>query len=518
VTIDDQLRRALTTQADAITLPAADPDAVVRRGAHRRGRRRAAIAGVAVLAIGAMSVSVVQRGKDATVDSALAASVVASPFDWTVVSPRSGLGYSASSAELDGAVYRLSTAPGPADPNATSYEQRLYRSDDGAEWAEVPLPAGLHTSWLAASDGTLYAVGTAPAGGGTRDLVVATSRDGAATWTNVTIPADVADLEARFPGQVVISQPTVAAQDATHLVASVVVSATPDVAALLPGVADPEAGWTTSPEGVTLFHMVPCEDSKATCQTAPVSTSVDASGRTVTTTAGEPQPMVPQEGESYTWDELGLAPELRELVGGRTYLYVSDDGATFTRADLPATSGFGGQLLATDDGYLLVSTDYGTVSSTQVLQSADGHTWTDAGKLTGTLQSMGILGGRPAVALYGELSLTVQVLQSDGTWLPLDLTQAIDGGTPSVVDLAFGPLGVAALVWIDDDPSTAHLVHSSDGSSLSAVALADHVDLDPGGVLGLDVSADAITVRIGGPIDGDPTTVSPQQVLVGTPH
>jgi hypothetical protein len=524
VTIADQLQRALVRQADAISLPAADPDAVVRRGSRRRARRRAAIAGIAVLAIGAMSVSVVQRGdKDATVESALAASVVASPFDWTVVSPESGLGYSASSAELDGAVYRLSTAPGPADPNAASVEQRLYRSDDGAEWAEVALPVGMKTSSLAASDGALYAVGTAPAGGGTRDLVVATSTDGAATWANVTLPADVADLEARFPGQVVIGSPQVAAQDATHLVASVVVTATPDVAALLPGVADPEAGWSTSREGVTLFELVPCADGNDGCRVDSTGRAVpaaEANGATSTTApdSGKPQPMMPQAGASYTWDQLGVAPELQELISGRTYVYASDDGSTFTRVDLPAGSGgSGSNLLAAADGYrLFVGSQVGDVTSTRVLQSNDGHTWTDTGSLPGWPQTSGLLGGRPAVALFGDKSLSLQVLQPGGTWVPLDLAQAVTSAV-GVGEIVFGPLGLAATVWTDD-PNAAYLVHSVDGSSLSVVALADYVDLDPIGVLGIDVSADAITVRIGGPSDDDPSTLTPQQVLVGTPR
>jgi hypothetical protein len=53
---------------------------------------------------------------------------------------------------------------------------------------------------------------------------------------------------------------------------------------------------------------------------------------------------------------------------------------------------------------------------------------------------------------------------------------------------------------------------------VSAVRLADHLSAPLGGVLGLDVSADAITVRVGGPVDDDPATLPTQQVLVGTPR
>jgi hypothetical protein len=104
--------------------------------------------------------------------------------------------------------------------------------------------------------------------------------------------------------------------------------------------------------------------------------------------------------------------------------------------------------------------------------------------------------------------------------VPLDLAQAVDGGSASVAAVAFGPLGVAGLVWTHDGGAL-QLVHSADGSSLSVVRLADHLEHLDGGafeVFGFDVSADAITVRIGGPGDGDLATVSPQRVLVGTPR
>lgn len=260
---DDRLARYLADQASALTLSPADPAAAVQRGNRRRNRRRGAIAGVAVLAVAAAMVSVIDRGEpDTKVDSNLASSVVASPLDWTVVTPEVGLGYSRATALLAGSVYSLSTAPGPYD-GAGSFEPRLYRSDDGAAWAEVSLPPNMRPSSLAAADGTLYAVGTAPAGGGGRDLVVSASTDGAASWSSVTLPEDIAALEARHPEQIIISQPSVAALDASHLVASIVVTANPDVAALLPGTTDPNAGWEITEEGVTVFELGPCDDTSS---------------------------------------------------------------------------------------------------------------------------------------------------------------------------------------------------------------------------------------------------------------
>ncbi|MGH9273087.1 MAG: hypothetical protein ACRDZU_00445 [Acidimicrobiales bacterium] len=514
---DDRLTRYLADQASALTLSPADPAAVVRRGSRRRNRRRAGIAGVAALAVGVASFSVITRDEpDATVDSGLAAAVVASPLDWTVISPEVGLGYSRATTVVDGSIYSLSTAPGPYDGEG-SFEPSLYRSDDGAGWSEVSLPTGVRPSSLAAAGGTLYAIGTAPAGGG-RDLVVSASTDGAASWSSVTLPAEVAGLEARHPGEIVISQPSVAATDATHLVATVVVTANPDVEALLPGVADPNAGWEITPDGVTVYELAPCEDAK--CGADVPVTVVDGEEGAVRR-AGDPEPMEPKVRGTYTWDELGLDPELRSLIGGRTHAFAADDGETFEEVTLPGdVSGWGGQVLATDDGYRLFLGGGRDNASTHVLRSADGHTWVEAGTIAGSPQSAGLLGGRPAVAVYGVDGFTgVFVNRSGDSWMPLDLASAVDGANSSegVGEVAFGPLGVAAVLWTDGSPGGTHIVHSLDGTTVSSISVQDHI-AEPGAVMGVSVSADAILIRVDAPNDDNSETVPTQQVLVGTPH
>lgn len=225
---------------------------------------------------------------------------------------------------------------------------------------------------------------------------------------------------------------------------------------------------------------------------------------------------------TYTWDELGLDPEVRALIGGQTYVYTSDDGSTFEQATLPAASrGWGGQVLATDDGYRLFlgQADKGS-ATTQVLRSADGRQWVEAGSLPGSPQTAGLLGGRAAVALFGfDGGLEVLIDRADGSWTPLDLMSAVDGADAKsgVGEVAFGPLGIAAIVWTDDGPGGGTLVHSVDGTSVSAIALDDYLD-EPGAVMGLSISADAILVRVDGPNDDDPTTPPTQRVLVGTPR
>ena len=526
---DDRIHRHLSRQADAIPLTAADPGSVMRRGARRRNRRRGAVVALAALAVVTTSVSVIGRdGPDATVDSDLAASVVPSPYDWTVVSPRSGLGFGGSSAVVDGTVYSLSSAPGPGT-DQPSTGPHLYRSDDGAEWTEVPLPEGVRLSSLAGAEGALYALGTAPAGGGTgRDVVMSTSDDGAATWTNVVLPGDISALEARHPDQITLSTPSIVAADSTHLVVSIVVTATPDVAALLPGV-DISGGWEIRPDGLRVYEPddqdgscgppgIRCAGSPSTSE-APSSDGGSGDGGTITA-AEDPGSTTtsPLVAGTYTWDELGLDPELQELIGGRTYLYTTDDGADFQRAELPAgVQGWGGQVLATPDGYRLFLGVIGDrdESTTAVLSSSDGYTWTEAGTVPGAPQAVGLVGDRPALSVWAADGEAVFVNQIDGTWASLGLSAAVDQPT-RVFDVAFGPLGLAALVQtLGDDPQ--YFVVHTDGARLSAVALADHFD-GRTAFIGVAVSADAILVRVDDPPDGDPSTPPTQRVLVGTPR
>jgi hypothetical protein len=118
-----------------------------------------------------------------------------------------------------------------------------------------------------------------------------------------------------------------------------------------------------------------------------------------------------------------------------------------------------------------------------------------------------------AVSVLG-LAGAAAVLASRPVAVP-DLASAVD--QPAFVqDVAFGPLGLVAAAWTGDGAAV-HLIHSFDGSTLSSVALADHI----GGsvsMIGIGVTADAIVVRVGGPPDDDPATLPTQQVLVGTPR
>jgi hypothetical protein len=510
---DLRLQQYLSAQADAISLTPADPAGAMRRGARRRNQRRGGVlAAVAVLGLVATSVAVYDSG-DPSVNS-LQASVRASSYDWATVAPASGLGYSNGLARLsDGTVYSLSTAPGTVvGPAANS--QRLYRSGDDKEWTEVSLPDGVSPSALAASGDTLYAVGTAPAGGGTRNLVLASSTDGAGTWATVTLPDEIADLEARFPGKIDISAPIVAAHDGMHQVAAVTVTASLNPADLIEDL-PADASWEITPGGIRVYAASDGDCAKepdVRCARGP-----GASGMT----GVDRGPLL----SAHTWAELGVDPELQALIPGRAFLYASDDGQTFTRSSLPSDpGGWGGQLIATPDGYrYFVSTYRNDLSVTTAFASTDGHEWTSAGEMPGSHYGAGVLGGRPALALYGDMGggTVIQVQQDDGTWLPLDLRSAVqapDGGEVWVGTVAFGPLGLAADLSVVDDidrpeQSRRFIVHSEDGTNLSLQELTPEL----GYPMGLSVSADAITVRTSDPDDRDSDTPPTQTLFIGTP-
>jgi hypothetical protein len=225
-----------------------------------------------------------------------------------------------------------------------------------------------------------------------------------------------------------------------------------------------------------------------------------------------------------SYDELGIDQELRDLVGGSSLTYVSDDGATFERVDVPLGAGeWTADTLATADGYRMAR-GATTEDLATILSSADGHTWTVDTTLPGSPGQLGLLGDRVAVSLFDSTGNRVRVQQPDGQWVDLNHTSAVgvpDGNQAWMSDVAFGPLGLATVIGISDEDGNneeSYIVHTTDGGTVSIVPLADIVeDLDGVSVVGTTVTADAIAVRFSTGADEDPATPPTQVVLVGTP-
>lgn len=532
---DDRISRYLQDQAQGITLSPADPAGAARKGNRRRARRRAGLLGsVAVVGLLATSVAVHDGGRDEVV-SQLGASATASTFHWSSVTPKVGLGFGGNTTQLaDGTVYSLSTAPGPYVEGASS-ASTLYSSADGAEWAAQTLPSGVRTADLQGSGDTLYSLGTSPAGG----LVLSSSDDGASSWTSSDLPSDVKAVQDRHPGMVTLGGARLAAHDSSHLVASITATANLDITKLgHPEYGNGEYSVEFTGDGATVR-----KNPKAECEAVRRSGKLEDANATAdptvvvppaTADAGDPQSAscraaTVDSGEvvaSYTYDELGVDAELQSLIGGKPFVYATTDGTSFEQVDLPAgttASGWVAEPVAVDDGYRLVlSGNEAEGPSATVLRSTDGTSWTADTVLAGSLNDAGVLGGRAAISLYGKDGSTDLRLQgADGSWSNVDLGSAVttpQGANTYVENVAFGPLGFAAVVGTssEDGPYVQRIVHSTDGSTLQVVDVADLID-DGGMVSGIVVTPDAIAVRVTSPDDGKAGTPPTQHVLVGTP-
>jgi hypothetical protein len=132
------------------------------------------------------------------------------------------------------------------------------------------------------------------------------------------------------------------------------------------GFAANESGWVLSLYGGANFNpeeLLPAEvRAELFGSETGYGMSTDETGITIDRTVGDTT-----ETDSYTWDELGVAPEVAAYLGGRTdepTLWSSSWGATPT-ASGPDT-GYG-QLVATSAGFLRIGED--------AEFSADGNTW-----------------------------------------------------------------------------------------------------------------------------------------------
>lgn len=529
---DDRLHHYLNARAGTIILPPSDPARIVARASRRRHRRRTMTA-VAVLAVvttgGAVLAAQRPGGDPVEVVGVASPGVVDSTLEWTAVEPDTGLGFSRSTVQAgDGALYSLSSAPGSVDDDEFRSDTRahLYRSGDGTEWAEIDLPDDLWASSLATDGGRLYALGTAPAGGG-RQVVLRSTDDGGESWSDqVALPLAFDALQERFPGQLSV-EPSFAAGPDGMIVAAAVVRASPDIEALLPDT-ELSGGFRTTDAGVELLAPPPgCESAGAgdlVCQATELSPPTLPPGRD-------------GRGEvisSYTWDELGVDQELQDHIGGRLYAFVSTAGGSFEPVEIPAPDGdiAMAQLLVADGIYRLVVTTSEVATGngvTTALRSTDGRAWdTDSfGSTPGYAWTTGRLAGRPAVVVsQPDGRFVLRTAQADGSW---SLTDPLAGALPPggeiwVQQVAVGPLGLAAVVASPGDPGNpdvderASVIHSPDGVDVSVTPVDEH--LDAAGTMtavGIDVSADAVIVRFDEVGDDDPATPPRQRLLVGTP-
>jgi hypothetical protein len=517
---DDRLAQYLSGRAESIALAPGDVrDITVRVMRRRRSRRTfSAAAAVAVLALGAVVLlSRSPSHQSVTVAGTGDAEPSRAPLTWSAVDVPEGLGWSIETVNAgSGTLFSLSTAPGVVPSGAiTDARQVLYRSTDGRTWSTIALPDGLSPTALASSPGHLYAVGTAPGGGTTVDFAVASSTDDGNTWSQAHMPQPEAELKARFPNEVQISAPVIASGP-QGIVAAISVTAMPNIQALLPA-ATMAAGWNVTAAGVDIY--APCASDMQSISSSygpPPTNTVDCP---------KDQQHPPIE-KSYTWDELGVDPALRALIGGQVHLYRSQDGSTFEEVAAPGVDGYVANLSASGDGYRMLTSGMLAPGGLRPYYSADGATWTatdDAG-FDGWVIASGLLQGQPAVLLESMNGVELLTARSGGGWLhPVAVSGGLDtpkdGGKPLGLQAAvIGPLGVAA-VFSNGDQT--FISESADGRHYTTHALRDIGGDGSWYAAGISMSADAVVVRlVPAPAPGsDPSTSpvpGPQRLLVGT--
>lgn len=543
---DDHLQHYFSARAGDIAVPRTGTAAIVERARRRRHRRTGlkVAAVVGVLAIGGAVIA--QSGDDGQDVASYGNAVVPTGLRWTTVAPEAGLGSSQTSfaTTADGTVYGLSTAPGQRSPTSPAEPARLYRSSDGAEWAAADLPDELWTSALAADGDRLYAVGTSPAGGGSERARLAVG-GGGGDWTEVDLPFDLEAVGAGFPGGAGISSVRVAsAGDASVVTIGVIADLWE-----LPQVKGQDARLAA--DGVNLVETPDCEGSATTV--APTTPGDATTGSAAADPAGVPVTVPAEEADAakraeeaadgscteaadedpavtrhYSWAELGIAEDAADLVLGRTYAFRIDaEGVARPAGQLPSGASVV-DLVAGPDGFWAVGGRVdvtGTTATDEAYFSADGATWaTDRPiVLSGYPMAAGLLGGRPTVVTTGdgmEGQLVLDSLTPGGaqpTDLGASLGDLVEDGYLSAA--GFGPLGFAGVVTSED--GSTEVVHGSGDGTFSVVPVVGEPEGRYEYPVGVDVSADAITVRLVSTVPGevptDGSTNSRLRLFVGTP-
>lgn len=510
---DHRFDRYLTVRARGIELPPASITSVIDRAARRHRHRRAAVSACTAVAVLTAAVSVANLDGSPSTEQVVARPaggiLVDSSLAWTTVAPKSGLSWSHSTVFGPGnAIYSLSTAPGSVQDDQGSSPAVLYRSADGVEWTPIELPSNLNASSLATTDHTLYAIGTAPAGGNLRAVQLASTANGG-TWSKATLPLDVGALETRYGVKIGMGRLSVAS-DGTRVLVAARLQAVDGIERHLPSTIDTSGGFQVSERGIDVYSKVDVETAKG----SPPLDKREAVTR-----------VAPTVSASFTWQELGIDDSLRSLILGETRLFVADDGRTFIESKLPTTVRYFGAVFATTGGFRIYGSTDISVSRFDAWRSIDGHEWTAdvSGATAGYLLASGLREGRVALvsavdrAGSSNQDVFVKMEQPDGTWSDFEVNDllrraGLEGEFYPSSAAAVGPLGVALVVseQRSDDTQRSYLVTTADGIEASII------DLNPlleGGYPGdVRVGADAISVTVSGPAMNGPV-----RLVVGTP-
>lgn len=540
----------LSGRATELDVPGAGATAVAELARSRRKRRRtgsAAVLGAAFL-LGGGVIAQGLRADDASQDVESYGAALGTPaLDWTMVDVGNGLGWARDLVRSDsGTLYAVSTGAG--SPDSPDVDRSVvYSSTDGGEWAPADMPHDVRVNGLAASGDTIYAVGTGAGGGKVR---VAAGAEG--DWTVTDLPLDLEAESAGLPGRLHVAETDVANTGGTTVVAATVALLV-DTESLVAAEDNPSE-WYAERDGMVRWA---CEGTGGDGAGGPVSTTtapalteaqlreyleeLDAAGSEGEREAFEDAGLNPDSadcGESArqmrTWAELGIDPEVGELVTGEVRLFVSTadgpgDPSAVPTFDQVTTlpGGYGTQVLAGDSGFWVVNPAGYVESASGVAMEATDARWSPDG-IDWSAAPVTIDGGRWA---SGEIDGAQQVLT--GNWSTRSVVlHRLGAGSVSSVDLSdvadlsedryfaaaeIGPLG---LVLVTNSP-TGHqqVLHSADGMNYGRTDVPAALSGKKHSVNGVTMSADAVKVRLNVYPAGDTTGGPPegQRLFVGTP-
>lgn len=404
---------------------------VMERGEIIRRRRRLVstalpAAAVALVVAGVMLSDRLPAGEtDAPEVEALAAadaqlSVEQRALDWS--SEAATLGFQQQSLVSDGVLYSLSTAPGARFedfPNGDA-PKAIYTSADGTDWSAHPVD-GAWVSSIAAADGLLYAVGTAPgADADSAALRIEVSEDRGESFTGKVFP-----IHADQPG---MTTAEVMATDRGVLATATTRTSNDPFTLLPPGALEGavEPLMVEQPEGgIAVFPLEAAEEAYEVC----TGQDPDRCGELVETEATR----------FFAWEELGVEDE-GMLFGQRmtTAAYWSEDGANFREIEYPFPEG-AIRSVHTVGEEVVVSLD--GAGGVRLFASEDARSWQPVdGPRPGWIQAMGTTGDRVVLvagANGGQPSI-FHAADLAGPWEEIPLSEVIELPDP----------GDESLVWV----------------------------------------------------------------------
>jgi hypothetical protein len=527
---DTRFHTYLRSRAEALDVRPVESGAVVARAAHRRQRR--VVVGVVIVVLVLAAGVTRLAGRGTTVEAGGMPPAAAPGLDWRPVDVPSVLGAEASTVVgPGGTLFALVKGGLVGEPTD---EKALYRSADGQAWGPLPLPPGLTVRSLVADADRVYVVGTVTAGAST-EVMVGASTDGS-NWSMTPVPTPRASLVARHPDMVKVVVDTATAGPHGLTVA---VSVRADLSSedLYSHGLPPVNRVLATPDGLEVYG-VPAAGG-AGCDASPGTTpGIGPSGTTPGTTPGTMPGAMPEPVlcEVRPWGDLGVDPELRDLMTGELHVHVSTDGASSFEelATLPHLSALPSRIFDTSSGWTVAAgvaearplgSPYKSYEPTS-FHSPDGHSWTNAGPVPiSYAYGGGLLDGRPAMAGYGPDTLDFWLATADATghWTGTAIAPGRAGAIVNSGTVAFGPLGYTAITGLvgpaRDEIDRYIIVTSPDGRSFHTRPMRELVTdgvWEAGDVV---ATPDAVLIRIWRPLEeaggrlGQPKV---QRLLIGT--